>query len=89
MNKLKTNTRDLGEYYIASPFFFKFTSPQIHSGVFSKGSIFIFKDITEHAVFKEYPKISHLDMRKIFATEFMIYSFWGKVCLHIIINILS
>lgn len=27
---------------------------------------------------KEYPKISHLDLRKIFTREFMIYSSWGK-----------
>lgn len=32
----------------------------------------------EDAIFEEYPKISHVDMRKIFTRELIIYSFWGN-----------
>lgn len=43
---------------------------------FSKSGIVLHQQ--EDAIFEEYPKISHVDMRKIFTRELIIYSFWGN-----------
>ena len=52
------------------------TSPQIHSGVLSKSSIILYQ--SKDAVFKEYYKISHLDMRKNFTKRVQDIFHFGK-----------